>query len=79
MSNDSSSALGPSDSGLLETPKTPAYLRGRPQIDPPPDGNAMHEPLPVPPADPDRIEASLNATPLPDGMLSRLHRVIDEL
>lgn len=81
MSNDPLSTLGPSDSGLLDAPKTPAYLGAssravRPQRS---EADAMPEPPPASPVDADRMEESLKSAPLPEGLLSRLHRVVDDL
>lgn len=82
MSDNIFPSLGPSDSGLLDAPNTPAYVGGRPQIERD-DGadsggnEAMPDPVPAEPADLDRLEASLRDAPLPEGLVARLHRTVD--
>ncbi|MEO1497241.1 MAG: hypothetical protein AAFV43_08840 [Planctomycetota bacterium] len=84
MSDNIFPSLGPSDSGLLDAPKTPAYVGGRPQIErddhpDPGDAEAMSDPVPAEPADLERLEASLRDAPLPEGLAARLHRAVDKL
>ena len=78
MSGDPFFSTNPSDSGLLEGSVVPPHLNGaplpldeasRPRQAAPPSG----------PIDADDPEQSLRDVPLPDGYLTRLRRVVDDL
>lgn len=77
MSADRFSTTNPADSGLLEGSCVPPHLGPAP----PPDAAVGPRRAAVPggPVDADDSERTLRDVPLPDGFLTRLRRLVDDL
>lgn len=78
MSGDSFFTTNPSDSGLMEGSVLPTHVNGAP----PPMNERLRPRQPAPanePIDADDPEHSLREVPVPEGFLTRLRRVVDDL